>query len=39
MRRFKIGSSTRASFAVHNSVEDIDRLMESLDSVRRVMQL
>jgi cysteine desulfurase / selenocysteine lyase len=39
MRRFKIGSSTRASFAVHNSVADIERLIEGLESVRRVMQL
>ena len=39
MRRLQIGSSTRASFAVHNSVEDIDRLMDGLESVRRVMQL
>ena len=39
MRRLAIGSSTRASFAVHNSVEDIDRLMEGLETVRRVLQL
>jgi cysteine desulfurase / selenocysteine lyase len=39
MRRLGIGSSTRASFAVHNRLEDIDRLMDGLESVRRVMQL
>ena len=39
MRRLRIGSSTRASFAVHNSVEDIDRLMAALESVRKVLAL
>jgi cysteine desulfurase / selenocysteine lyase len=39
MRRFSLGSTSRASFAVHNTDEDIDRLMEGLESVRKVMQL
>jgi cysteine desulfurase/selenocysteine lyase len=39
MRRMKLGSTARASFAVHNTPADIDRLMDSLESVRRVMQL
>jgi cysteine desulfurase/selenocysteine lyase len=39
MRRMKLGSTARASFAVHNRSADIDRLMDSLESVRRVMQL
>ena len=39
MRRMKLGSTARASFAVHNTPADIDRLMDGLESVRRVMQL
>jgi cysteine desulfurase/selenocysteine lyase len=39
MRRLGIGSSARASFAVHNSFDDIDRLMAGLESVRKVLQL
>jgi cysteine desulfurase/selenocysteine lyase len=39
MRRLGIGASTRASFAAHNSRADIDRLIEGLAVVRRVMQL
>jgi cysteine desulfurase/selenocysteine lyase len=39
MRRLKIGSSTRASFAVHNTPNDIDRLMSALETVRKVMDL
>jgi cysteine desulfurase/selenocysteine lyase len=39
MRRLGIGASTRASFAVHNSPADIDRLIEGLAVVRQVMQL
>ena len=39
MRRLGIGSSARASFGVHNSVEDIDRLIEGIHNVKRVMQV
>jgi selenocysteine lyase/cysteine desulfurase len=39
MRRLGIGASTRASFAVHNSATDIERLLEGLAVVRQVMQL
>jgi cysteine desulfurase / selenocysteine lyase len=39
MRRLGIGSSARASFAVHNTSADIDRLMDGLENVRRVMAL
>jgi cysteine desulfurase / selenocysteine lyase len=39
MRRLGIGASTRASFAVHNSQSDVDRLLEGLTVVRQVMQL
>ncbi len=39
MRRFKLGSTTRASLAVHNTSADIDRLISGLESVRRTLQL
>ncbi len=39
MRRFNLGSTTRASFAVHNSSADIDRLIAGLDTVRTTLQL
>ena len=39
MRRLNIGASARASFAVHNSSADIDRLIEGLHNVRKVMVL
>ncbi len=39
MRRYKLGSTTRASFAVHNSSADIDRLIDGLHTVRRTLQL
>ena len=39
MRRLGIGSSARASFAVHNSSADIDRLLEGLENVRKVLAL
>jgi cysteine desulfurase/selenocysteine lyase len=39
MRRLGVGATTRASFAVHNSVRDVDRLIEGLDVVRQVLQL
>jgi cysteine desulfurase/selenocysteine lyase len=39
MRRFGVGATTRASFAVHNSTADIDRLIDGLAEVRRVLDL
>jgi cysteine desulfurase/selenocysteine lyase len=39
MRRLGVAATTRASFAVHNSSEDIDALIDGLDTVRRVLQL
>jgi selenocysteine lyase/cysteine desulfurase len=39
MRKLGIGASTRASFAVHNTQGDVDRLIEGLAVVRQVMEL
>jgi cysteine desulfurase/selenocysteine lyase len=39
MRRLGVSSTTRASFAVHNSLSDIDRLIEGLHRVRSTLQL
>jgi cysteine desulfurase/selenocysteine lyase len=39
MRKLGVGATTRASFAVHNSFDDVARLLEGLDEVRRVMRL
>ncbi len=39
MRRLGVSATTRASFAVHNSHADVERLIEGLGTVRRVMQL
>ena len=39
MRRLGVTATTRASFAVHNSGGDIDRLIDGLLEVRRVLQL
>ena len=39
MRRLGAGSTTRASFAVHNTTADTDRLLAGLDEVRRVLAL
>ena len=39
MRRLGVTATTRASFAVHNSTADIDRLVDGLETVRRVLQL
>ena len=39
MRRLGVHATTRASFAVHNSVADIDRLIEGLGRVRSTLQL
>ena len=39
MRRFAWGSTTRASFGVHNSSADIERLIDGIGTVQRVLQL
>jgi cysteine desulfurase / selenocysteine lyase len=39
MRRLGVPATTRASFAVHNSVADVDRLLEGLARVRTTLQL
>jgi cysteine desulfurase/selenocysteine lyase len=39
MRKLGVSATTRASFAVHNSSEDIDTLLRGLADVRRVLQL
>jgi cysteine desulfurase / selenocysteine lyase len=36
MRRLGVGATSRASFAVHNSREDVDRLVDGLGRVREV---
>jgi cysteine desulfurase/selenocysteine lyase len=39
MRRLGVSATTRASFAVHNSTQDIDRLIDGLHEVRDTLQL
>jgi cysteine desulfurase/selenocysteine lyase len=39
MRRLGVSATTRASFAVHNTSTDVERLLEGLANVRRVLQL
>ncbi|MGO9976383.1 MAG: SufS family cysteine desulfurase [Solirubrobacteraceae bacterium] len=39
MRRLGVGATTRASLAAHSSPRDLDRLIEGLDTVRRVLEL
>ena len=39
MRRLGVSSTTRASFAVHNSEADIERLVAGLGQVRDTLQL
>jgi cysteine desulfurase/selenocysteine lyase len=39
MRKLGVPATTRASFAVHNSVADLERLVEGLGVVRSVLQL
>ena len=36
MKRFGIGATNRASFAVHNTREDVDRLVAGLDRVKEI---
>jgi cysteine desulfurase/selenocysteine lyase len=39
MRKLGVAATTRASFAVHNSADDIERLIAGLHTVRDVLQL
>ena len=39
MRKLGVGATARASFAVHNTSTDLQRLIDGLHEVRRVMQL
>ena len=39
MRKLGVSATTRASFAVHNTSEDVDRLIDGLGVVRSVLQL
>ena len=39
MRKLGVSATARASFAVHNSAGDLQRLIDGLFEVRRVMQL
>jgi cysteine desulfurase/selenocysteine lyase len=36
MKRFGVGATTRASFAVHTTRADVDALVDGLDEVRRI---
>jgi selenocysteine lyase/cysteine desulfurase len=39
MRRLGATATTRASFAVHNTCSDVERLIDGLGTVARVLQL
>jgi cysteine desulfurase / selenocysteine lyase len=39
MRRLGVPATARASFGVHNTREDVDRLVDALESVRRTLRL
>jgi cysteine desulfurase / selenocysteine lyase len=39
MRKLGVGATARASFAVHNTSTDVQRLIDGLHEVRRVMRL
>jgi cysteine desulfurase/selenocysteine lyase len=39
MRRLGVPATARASFAAHNSRADVDRLIDGVHEVRRVLQL
>ena len=36
MKRLGVAATTRASFAVHTTREDVDALVDALDEVRRI---
>jgi cysteine desulfurase/selenocysteine lyase len=39
MRRLGVAATSRASFGVHNTRADVDRLIDGLAEVRRVFEL
>jgi cysteine desulfurase/selenocysteine lyase len=39
MRKLGVAATTRASFAVHNSAAEVERLVDGLQTVRRVLML
>jgi cysteine desulfurase/selenocysteine lyase len=39
MRRLGVPASSRASFAIHSTREDVDRLVDGLGRVREIFQL
>src|SRR5205085_2981097 len=39
MERLGVAATTRASFAVYNTREEVDRLVEGLQDVRRIFEL
>jgi cysteine desulfurase/selenocysteine lyase len=39
MRRLGVAATSRASFGVHNTRADVDRLIEGLGEVRRIFGL
>jgi cysteine desulfurase/selenocysteine lyase len=39
MRRLGVSATTRASFSVHNSAQDVDRLIDGLGNVRATLRL
>jgi cysteine desulfurase/selenocysteine lyase len=39
MRRLGVPATARASFAVHNTRDDVDRLIDAIGAVRRTLQL
>ena len=39
MRRLGVAATTRASFAVYNTTEEIDTLVEALHDARRIFGL
>ncbi|HEV2811688.1 MAG TPA: aminotransferase class V-fold PLP-dependent enzyme, partial [Solirubrobacteraceae bacterium] len=38
MKRLGVGATTRASFAAHNTREDVDRLVDALGEVERIFR-
>ena len=39
MKRLGVGATSRASFAVHNTRDDVDRLVDGLHRVREIFRL
>ena len=39
MRRLGVAATSRASFAIHSTREEVDRLVDALGEVRRVFKL